>query len=1023
MTGQELLEILNSNVDSKSIAFNYVYDGKAPVDLFSVPFDTYDDILAIPRAYRYKGMTVTVLSGDTVDSSGQVIPVEYWLVGGVKDSNWQKKFTSGSGEIGNTGPTGPTGPTGERGATGEIGATGATGKTGPTGAKGATGEKGDKGATGVTGATGKTGPTGPTGAKGATGEKGDKGSTGATGATGKTGATGPTGAKGATGEKGDKGDVGATGATGKTGATGPTGEKGSTGEKGDKGDTGATGKTGSTGPTGANGATGEKGDKGDTGATGVTGNTGPTGPVGATGPTGAKGDTGEKGSTPIFKIEENGNVYASYDSGTTWTIIGTASIITNNSDVYYYGLNIKPSSGDCTERGDCYIDENGNLYVLDENGHFNNVANLRGQTGATGATGATGNSGDKGETGATGATGNTGPTGANGNDGATGATGPTGNDGKDGATGPTGATGADGKDGATGPTGATGSDGKDGATGPTGDKGETGPTGPTGNDGKDGATGPTGADGKDGATGATGPTGDKGDTGPTGPTGNDGKDGATGSTGATGPTGPTGPKAETGEIYSIALSALTEALIPESAQESLDTLEEISAWIQSHPEDAAEMNERISAIENGYYTSAQTNEVIEEAIGQLSNYSAGTAIDTTDNIIDVKVCDTNNYIYVNDDNELQVSSINSDDVLISSDITVAGGPLASYISQVYGDTIPSGLTFQEFLIAMSCTKKWSTNVATTYVFNISVANPSITLSDNGNVEAGTLVTLNAINPTNASAYQTITSKTYTYGYKDGENGQYISNTAYTQSLNPSMSSNDDNEMVVTLSGFKNNDNEFTIASGGTVTGTTTFNSMTLVAADGQNSVNAKMVSAATATANTGVTVHDIYVANNVKEYTRSANDSSNWIEHIECPSKWIDGGSEHTKKMVPQNGTTKTVTGVRYMFYGAKDSVLTLNSANIRTFTGAEQSNSFTISVPQGTNQVVIAFPASDNKELSKITAAAQLNAEITSNFTKLNNTIMVEGANGYTPVAYNIWEYKPSASWPTSDVLTVTMS
>jgi hypothetical protein len=90
--------------------------------------------------------------------------------------------------------------------------------------------------------------------------------------------------------------------------------------------------------------------------------------------------------------------------------------------------------------------------------------------------------------------------------------------------------------------------------------------------------------------------------------------------------------------------------------------------------------------------------------------------------------------------------------------------------------------------------------------------------------------------------------------------------------------------------------------------------------------------------------------------------------------------------------------------------------------TGAAQSNSFTISVPQGANHVVIAFPSSANKTLSKVTAAAQLNAEITSNFTKLNTTVMVEGANGYTAVAYDVWEYQPSASWPTNDTLSVTM-
>lgn len=50
------------------------------------------------------------------------------------------------------------------------------------------------------------------------------------------------------------------------------------------------------------------------------------------------------------------------------------------------------------------------------------------------------------------------------------------------------------------------------------------------------------------------------------------------------------------DMKDIALSALTEALVPESAKESLDTLEEISAWIQNHPEDAAEMNRNIGEV-------------------------------------------------------------------------------------------------------------------------------------------------------------------------------------------------------------------------------------------------------------------------------------------------------------------------------------------------------------------------------------------------------------------------------------------
>lgn len=47
-------------------------------------------------------------------------------------------------------------------------------------------------------------------------------------------------------------------------------------------------------------------------------------------------------------------------------------------------------------------------------------------------------------------------------------------------------------------------------------------------------------------------------------------------------------------VRTIANEELAAQLIPESAQESLDTLEEIAAWIQAHPGDVATMNAAIS---------------------------------------------------------------------------------------------------------------------------------------------------------------------------------------------------------------------------------------------------------------------------------------------------------------------------------------------------------------------------------------------------------------------------------------------
>lgn len=50
-------------------------------------------------------------------------------------------------------------------------------------------------------------------------------------------------------------------------------------------------------------------------------------------------------------------------------------------------------------------------------------------------------------------------------------------------------------------------------------------------------------------------------------------------------------------VRTIANEELAAQLIPESATEALDTLQEIASWIQSHPDDASAMNKAIDALE------------------------------------------------------------------------------------------------------------------------------------------------------------------------------------------------------------------------------------------------------------------------------------------------------------------------------------------------------------------------------------------------------------------------------------------
>lgn len=69
-------------------------------------------------------------------------------------------------------------------------------------------------------------------------------------------------------------------------------------------------------------------------------------------------------------------------------------------------------------------------------------------------------------------------------------------------------------------------------------------------------------------------------------------------------------------VSTIVFEKVAELLIPEDAQESLDTLQEIADWIQDHPHDAAEINSNIS--------------ILQTKIGNLEDIINGT--DTTEGL-------------------------------------------------------------------------------------------------------------------------------------------------------------------------------------------------------------------------------------------------------------------------------------------------------------------------------------------------------------------------------------------------------
>lgn len=67
------------------------YTGSGPLDVKIAPVNTFKDLTLIPRAQRYVGMVVTVLS----DENNGRRQTDYWLSGGTLNANWVQKTSSG----------------------------------------------------------------------------------------------------------------------------------------------------------------------------------------------------------------------------------------------------------------------------------------------------------------------------------------------------------------------------------------------------------------------------------------------------------------------------------------------------------------------------------------------------------------------------------------------------------------------------------------------------------------------------------------------------------------------------------------------------------------------------------------------------------------------------------------------------------------------------------------------------------------------------------------------------------------
>lgn len=120
--------------------------------------------------------------------------------------------------------------------------------------------------------------------------------------------------------------------------------------------------------------------------------------------------------------------------------------------------------------------------------------------------------------------------------------------------------------------------------------------------------------------------------------------------------------------------------------------------------------------------------------------------------------------------------------------------------------------------------------------------------------------------------------------------------------------------------------------------------------------------------------------------------------------------------------TSNSLVGVRYMFWGPMTEDTALNSATIRALSHKEAAAKKTLTTfgaGAGAKKVVIAVPA--GYKVTKVLMPSAMNADATASFVKQASSVQVEGAEGYTAAAYDVYVYQP-ASIDSTETYAVTI-
>lgn len=202
-------------------------------------------------------------------------------------------------------------------------------------------------------------------------------------------------------------------------------------------------------------------------------------------------------------------------------------------------------------------------------------------------------------------------------------------------------------------------------------------------------------------------------------------------------------------------------------------------------------------------------------------YEAGTALELAEDGVtfNVKVAANDNFISVNDNNELIVDDITTDKTMLKESITIEGGPLASAaVKEAFeGGVIPAGTDIQAVLKALLCVEIYPTPTANTPRYSVSISNPSVSITNSSVittsgteklVEVGQEITFSSVTANTVSISKTepevsgFNVDNAVYGYSDSVDGDITKSDSVSGEWTVSQIENQVYELSATIvSGF------------------------------------------------------------------------------------------------------------------------------------------------------------------------------------------------------------------------------